>query len=89
MEIIKIKKNGISRGQEYNINYYKVERKKKWEEYMMEKNALELDGKLKCKKWYRHYSEHNTLTNKKSNESMNKLECIGLDIRNLIRNQHI
>jgi hypothetical protein len=88
MEIIKIKRNGISRGQKYNINNYKVERKEKWKEYMIEKNALELDGKLEWKKWYHHYYEHNTLPNKKSNESMNKLECIGLDIRNLIRNQH-
>ena len=40
MEIIKVKRNGISRGQQSFINNFKVERKKMWENYTLEKNAL-------------------------------------------------
>ena len=39
MEIIKVKRNGISRGQQSFINNFKVERKKMWTEYTQEKNA--------------------------------------------------
>jgi hypothetical protein len=40
MEIIKVKRNGISRGQYSFINNFKVVRKKMWENYTLEKNAL-------------------------------------------------